>query len=106
MEDWRPTPGNPAAKYHQLLPVLFFTFKPPCSKGRLTKRFERGSQFCAEKFGLFPRREVAAFVHLVEVDQIPVGPPCPRLRGSIDVIREHRDGDRKRDLPGSLRGRN
>ena len=48
---------------------------------------------------------MSALIDLVEVDQVGIGAPRPRLRGSIDLVREYRDGHRERDLGGLLRGR-
>ena len=70
------------------------------------QRPERGAELGGEELRLFPRREVAALVDLVEVDQVAIGAPGPCLRGSIDLARKYRDGDRERDLGGLLRGRN
>ena len=69
------------------------------------ERSERGAELGGEELGLLPRREVAALVDLVEIDQVAIGAPGPCLRGSIDLLRKHRDGHRKRDLGGLLRGR-
>src|ERR1700751_4835914 len=73
---------------------------------RLAERSKRRSEFLTEELRLLPRREVAALVHLVEVDQVAIRAPRPCLRGTIDVLGKHRDGDRQRDLAGLLRGRN
>jgi hypothetical protein len=48
---------------------------------------------------------VSALVDLVEVDQVAIGPPGSRLRGSIALPRKDRDGHRERDRGGPLRGR-
>jgi hypothetical protein len=48
---------------------------------------------------------VAAPIGFVGVDQVPEVAPGPRLRGTIDLLTEHHDGHRDRDLVGLLRGR-
>ena len=78
-------------------------FRVP-SRG-LAQRSERGPELGREELRLLPRREVAALVDLVEVDQVAIGAPGPCLRGAIDLPRKDRDGDRERDLGGLLRGR-
>ena len=77
----------------------------PFISNRLPQRPERGSELGGEKLRLLPRREVTTLVDLVEVDQVTVGAPGPRLRNSIDLVRKHRDGHRERDLGGFLRRR-
>src|SRR5262245_30276080 len=72
----------------------------------LAQRSERGAELGAEEFRLFPRRKEAAPVDLVEVDEVAIGTPGPRLRRSIDVLREYCDGHRQRDLGSPLRRRN
>src|SRR5215470_965 len=72
---------------------------------RLSQRLERRAELGTEELGFLPRGEVAALVDLVEVDQVAVGAPGPGLRGSIDLARKDRDGDRERDLGGLLRRR-
>ena len=71
----------------------------------LAERSERRADLLREELRLLPRREVPALVDLVEVDQVAIGPPGPRLRGSIDLVRKDRDGHRERDLGRFLRGR-
>src|SRR5262245_29891563 len=68
--------------------------------GAATQRPERRAELLREELRLFPGREVAALVDLVEVDQVLVGAPGPGLRGSIDVLRKYRDGHRERALGG------
>src|SRR5262245_34625162 len=72
---------------------------------RVPERSERGGQLGREELGLLPCGEVSALVDLVEVSQLGIGAPRPCLRGSIDVLRKYRDGDRQRDLGGLLRAR-
>ena len=71
----------------------------------LPERPERRAELLGEEPRLFPGREVTTLVDLVEVDEIAIGAPGPGLRGSIDLLRKHRDGHRERDLGGLLRGR-
>src|SRR5262245_23036191 len=71
----------------------------------LPKRSERGSELGAKQLRLFPGREVAAFVDLVEVGQVAIGAPRPGLRGPVDLLRKHADGDRQRNVGGLLCGR-
>src|SRR5689334_22749553 len=54
-------------------------------------RTEGGPEFFRKKFGLLPGGEVTALVDLIEVAEVAIGAPCPGLRGSIDLVREHRD---------------
>ena len=70
---------------------------------RLPQRPERGAELGGEELRLLPRGEVAAFVDLVEVDQVAIGAPGPCLRGAIALPRKDRDGHRERDLGGLLR---
>src|SRR3712207_2421995 len=64
---------------------------------RLAQRSEPRAELLGEQLGLFPGREVAALVDLVEVDQIGVGLLGPTPRGLICLVGEdargHRDGD-------------
>src|SRR5689334_5241925 len=62
--------------------------RPPCGPfalGRLPQRAERRAKLRGEQLGLLPRREVAAFVEPVVVDQLGVGPlrPAPRRRVAL-----------------------
>src|SRR5262249_9624234 len=70
-----------------------------------TERPERGSQLGAEQRRLFPRREVATLVDLVEVDQVAVGAPGPRLRGTVGIVGKYGDGTRQPDFASLLRCR-
>jgi hypothetical protein len=60
---------------------------------RLAERPKRRAHLLREELRLFPGGEVSALVDLMEVDQVAIGSPRPCLRGSIDVVRKHRDGD-------------
>src|SRR5215213_1161309 len=66
-------------------------------RGQLAKRPECGSDFFREQLGLFPGREVATLLDLVEVDQVGVGFLGPAARGLILLAGKdahgHRDGD-------------
>ena len=65
-----------------------------------TKRFERRPQFSNEQLRLFPRREVTAFVELIEVDEFGIRPLGPTPRGGIDLDRKDAHSDRDRDVFG------
>jgi hypothetical protein len=52
----------------------------------LPERFEGRSHFGHEVFRLFPRREVAALVELVVVDEIWIRLPCPVPWALKDLI--------------------
>src|SRR5258705_4343411 len=71
----------------------------------LAQRPECCPKLGAEELRLLPRGEVPALVDLVEVDQVGIGAPGPRLRGSIDVLRKDGDGRGERDLCRLLRSR-
>src|ERR1044071_6100932 len=71
--------------------------RPKCSEG--------GAEFFGEELRLFPRREVAALVRLVAVDQVAIGAPGPGLGGAVDLLGKDRDGHGDRNLAGLLRGR-
>src|SRR3954452_16700688 len=66
------------------------------------KRPECGAQLGGEKRWLLPGSKMTAFVDLVEVGQVAIGAPGPRLRGLIALARKDRDGHRQRDLRGLL----
>src|SRR4051794_11490084 len=68
-----------------------------------SERSERGAKLGAEELWLFPRCEVAAFLDFAKIDQVRIGAPCPRLRGSVDLLGKHRDRYGKRYLGGLLR---
>src|SRR5690242_15676535 len=78
----------------------------PKFSDRFAEWSEGGSKLDSKELRLFPGREVATLVDLVEVDQVAIGASGPCLRGSIDLLGKYRDGDRERDLGGFLRGRN
>src|SRR4051812_37259232 len=74
--------------------------RPPCGSlalGRLPQRAERLSQLGGEQLGLLPRREVAAFVEPVVVDQLGVGPLRPASRRRVDLVGKDAHSDRDRD---------
>src|SRR5262245_5519647 len=58
---------------------------------RLPQRLERSTELGAEELRLLPCGEVAALIDLVEINEVAIGAPRPGLRGSIDVLRKHRD---------------
>src|SRR6202034_4889122 len=60
---------------------------------------KRGPDLICEDRRLFPRREVAALVELVVVNEFGVGPVCPTSRGRIDFVGEGTHGDGNRDTP-------
>src|ERR1700754_3440488 len=62
---------------------------------RLAKRPERGAELLGEDLRLLPGREVAAFVDLVVVDEIRIGPLGPAPRRLVQLARK--DGHRGRD---------
>ena len=64
----------------------------------LSERSKRGTDLFREKLRLFPRREVAAFVHSVIVDGFVVGPLRPALRRSVDLSRENSHHSGNRDI--------
>ena len=72
---------------------------------RLAQRSERRAKFLGKKLRLFPGREVAALVGLVEVDQVAIGAPGPCFWRTVDILWKHGDGHRQRDLGGLLCGR-
>src|ERR1051326_3202278 len=70
-----------------------------------TQRVERRAHFRREEQRLFPRREVPALVHLVEVGEVRVTALCPAPGGLVDLAGE--DGERRRDgevLGAEVRG--
>jgi hypothetical protein len=69
----------------------------------LTQRLERGAQLGTVKLRLFPGREVAALIDLVEVNEFVKSAPSPRFWCSIELARKDRDGHRERNLAGLLR---
>src|SRR5918995_5619427 len=72
---------------------------------RLTQRGECGSHLLSEELGLFPCREVAALVDLVEVADVGVDRIDPAARGPPDLAGERGEPDLNRDLRRSLPGR-
>jgi hypothetical protein len=60
-----------------------------------TERLERGPELFREELGLFPRREMTAFVDLVVIDEIGVRPLGPAPWSLILLARE--DGNRYRN---------
>src|ERR1700722_55441 len=70
----------------------------------MTKRFEGGAKFLTEEFRLFPGREVAAFVELVVMDQVGIGPLCPTPRSLVELVWEDTYGRRNGDAFDSKEG--
>ena len=68
----------------------------------LAQRSERRAQLRREQLRVLPHGEVAATVDLVEVGQLGEGATGPGLLGAKDLVREHRDGHRDRDLGAFL----
>src|SRR6476620_5857479 len=71
----------------------------------VAQRPERCSHLAREERGLFPRREVAALVGLVEVDEVRIALLDPAARGTEDLVGERGETDRERDRRRSLAGR-
>src|SRR6185312_12241128 len=67
-------------------------------RGRLAKRPEGRAELLAEELGLLPGCEMAALVHLVEVDEVGIRAPSPALWRAIHIVGEDRDADRNGDL--------
>src|SRR5256886_14638872 len=61
----------------------------------LTQRLEGGAQLLTEDLRLFPGGEVAAYVNLVPVDEIPEAALAPASRRRVDLGRKHGNGDRE-----------
>src|SRR6185503_270192 len=64
----------------------------------LAQRSERRADLFREQLGLLPRREVAALVDLVEVDQVAIGSLDPSSGRTPDLPREDREGRGHGDL--------
>jgi hypothetical protein len=71
----------------------------------IAQRPERRPEFLSEHLGLLPRREVAALVGLVEVDQVAIGAPGPGFGSLVIFVRKYGDGHRELDFVGLLGGR-
>src|SRR4051794_24324830 len=67
----------------------------PKSSERSAEWPKRSPELGGEELRLFPGREVSAPVGLVEIDQVAIGAPGPRLGGSVDLVRKDRDRHRK-----------
>src|SRR5438309_9993949 len=86
-----PTSRTPAAIWLTGVPV-------PSSRAQ---RPEGGAELFGEELGLFPGCEVAASVDLVVMDEVVrVGALGPAPRCLVQLVREHADGERDRDLLG------
>jgi hypothetical protein len=57
----------------------------------LPQRPERCADFCRKELRLFPRGEVAALIHLAEIDQVWVGSLDPRPRRTPEFTGEDRE---------------
>ncbi len=81
-------------------------FNAPKSSDRFAKGAEARPNLFCEKLRLFPRREVAAFVELVVMDELGIRPLCPTPRGCIDLVWKNAygygDGDVFRGEKGKL----
>ena len=75
---------------------------PPVSR-RLTQRAKRGSDLGAKNSRLFPGREVAAFVDLVEIDELVIGLLRPAARRLIAFARKDGHGSRDGNVSGIVR---
>src|SRR5438309_11490472 len=71
------------------------TCAPPPGEPELAQRLERRAHLRREEQRLFPRREVPALVHLVEVGELRIAALRPAPGGLVDLAGE--DGDRRRD---------
>ena len=60
----------------------------------MAERSERRPELLGEELRLFPRREVAAFVDLVVMDELVIGPLGPTPRGLILLARKDAHGSR------------
>src|SRR5687768_11763870 len=66
----------------------------------LPQRFERRAYLYREELWLFPGGEVTAFVELVVIDELGVGPLRPASRGLILFAREYAHGNGNGDALG------
>ena len=64
----------------------------------LAQSLERSPKLFREKLRLFPRGEVTALVHFVEVNQVVVAALSPGTGRLVDLARKHRDRRRNRDI--------
>src|SRR5438132_7781632 len=71
---------------------------PKSCSDRLAERFERGPELGGEELGLLPRREVAALVELVVMDELGIGALRPAPRGRIDLVWKDAHGNRDGDV--------
>src|SRR5690349_8896525 len=67
------------------------------------QRFECGAQFGGEDLRVFPRREVAAAIGFVEIDEIAIGAFGPAFLSADDLVRKHGDRHPHGDLVRLLR---
>src|ERR1700751_3701538 len=72
------------------------------SRSRSAQLCERRAQLGREQLRLLPGGEVAAFVDLVEIDEVAVGTLGPTLRRAVDLAWKHRHCDRDRYVRGLL----
>src|SRR5690348_1524166 len=78
--------------------------KAPCTRTIVSisappQRSEGRSHLLAEQRGLLPRCEVATFVEPVVVDEVAwVSVLCPAPRRLIELVGEHADRERDRDV--------
>src|SRR5258708_29373736 len=63
-----------------------------------SQRSERRPHLAREDLRLLPRREVAALVELVVMDEFGKRPLCPTARGLVDLIWKGAHGDRDGDV--------
>src|SRR5882672_1594324 len=89
-------PPAPMSAATAMIRVVFMCI----SSVRRANGRERGTQLGREELGLLPRREVPAFVDLVEIAQVGIRAARPGLRGPIDVVRKYGDSHGELDLRG------
>src|ERR1044072_8755909 len=66
----------------------------------LAKRSEGDAQLGGEKLWLFPGRKVAAFLHLIEMDEFGKCLLGPAPRGGVEFVRKDAHGNRDGDAFG------
>src|SRR5580693_3661983 len=69
----------------------------------VAQRSEARANFFRKELRLFPGRIVSAFVELVEIDELVIGPLCPAARGLIVLTRKDAHGGRDGDVSGVVK---
>src|ERR1700735_3247669 len=77
----------PSFRMMSVSKVMAFFLCAAFGLSRAQRSEARANLFCKE-LRLFPSREVAAFFHLVVVDQFGIRLLCPALRRRIEFVRE------------------